>query len=66
MKPEDNSGLLGYCEGCGKFTPLHIEEIRLDALNPYPWGDVVCTQCAMVIFTFSAYKEGRIKFHENE
>lgn len=60
--PIDNSGVRVYCESCKETVPAHIEPIEQDSLNEHPWGDIVCTKCALVLATLSADCEGKIVF----
>ena len=40
-----------YCETCGSNQPLIEHEPHKDALNPYPWYDLVCGTCYSIIAT---------------
>lgn len=42
-----------FCHACQTYRPVEIEPVAADALNPEPWGDIVCAACHLVIATIS-------------
>lgn len=48
-----------YCELCEKAQPFTIDPIRKDKDFPKQglWGDIVCSECSLVIATLSDFKE---------
>lgn len=50
-----------YCERCDEPRPIQEIDLQRDALNPKPWGDIVCPVCHFVIATLSADRPGRYR-----
>lgn len=40
-----------YCETCKSDQPLVEHEPQTDELNPYPWYDLTCGTCHLIITT---------------
>ena len=40
-----------YCETCGSDQPMVEHEPQMDDLNPYPWYDITCGTCYLIIAT---------------
>ena len=59
---DNNIGIEVYCPECEDFVPAQWESIQPDAGNAFPWGDVVCTKCAMVLLTIRAHIPGSLVF----
>ena len=48
-----------WCETCQKSTALYIEPLGCDDLNGDAiWGDIVCSECGLVIATLTADEPG--------
>jgi len=45
-----------YCSACGAHQPVRRDAISKDDLNPFPWGDLCCSKCSLVIATVSREK----------
>ena len=50
-----------YCCECEEARSVVIEPLRKDELNDVPWGDIVCSECFLVIATLSADVEGDVE-----
>lgn len=57
-----NTELRIYCENCDEATVAKIEPISKDRLNENPYGDIVCSECHLVLATLSADIEGEVVF----
>jgi len=51
--------ILLYCNNCGSDESPIFEDIFHDKLNQYPWGDIVCSRCKIVITTMHSKSEYR-------
>lgn len=40
-----------FCTNCRTFQPMVEEPMRKDDLNEYPWGDLLCGKCGLVVTT---------------
>ena len=47
-----------YCEVCKDDREVESISLKIDGLNPAPWGEIVCAECHFVIVTVSADKPG--------
>ena len=51
-----------FCESCNDYNEMLTLDIRKDELNKHPWGDLVCSECKLVIATIRADIEGTYVF----
>lgn len=48
--------------GCGEQRKVIIEPLEPDDLNLIAWGDIICTECRLVIATISSDESGVYQF----
>ena len=40
-----------FCENCDSYQPAVQDEPKADERNPYPWYDITCGTCHLIIAT---------------
>jgi hypothetical protein len=40
-----------FCENCDSYQPVVEHEPQQDERNPYPWYDITCGTCDLIIAT---------------
>lgn len=46
-----------WCPCCKEWALVIEEPLHTDDLNPWPWGDIVCGRCHLVIATLRGRDE---------
>jgi hypothetical protein len=48
-----------FCENCDSYQPLEEYEPQTDDRNPYPWYDLQCATCHLIIATLQVVPDDK-------